>query len=333
MKNKLFPAIFIFSTFICLCSNLSGELKNKEIKERNLQGVKVTKVLEVKIGSGPDNVGAIMPSEANPEGPMSFAIAPDKKIYILDQLNSRIQVFMNGQRIETINIPVKSAGMVDIELLPDGKIVLLDNNLENSLFVLDKQGKIYNSIPLEGEMIETAAMVTEINVLKYEKYAGAWVNLGDRTVRLTDGEGKSIMRVSVPGTLTPDGERLMNASIIGEITAVIRISEKNKLNILKPDLTVNFDKFIIHINGPWNDNSSKFYLNAFLEDTDVNGKTTYSNVLVVFSPELKETGRIELAVQKDEYEIYHPIKISPGGFIYQMLAEGELIVIYKYELL
>ncbi|MEM7818144.1 MAG: hypothetical protein QXP52_01500, partial [Candidatus Aenigmatarchaeota archaeon] len=49
--------------------------------------INAREILNVNQGSGENEIGVITPSEANPEGPMSFAIGRNEEIYILDQLN------------------------------------------------------------------------------------------------------------------------------------------------------------------------------------------------------------------------------------------------------
>lgn len=80
--DKLFIFLFSFNT--------QYEEKTKE-----------REILNVNQGSGEDEIGVITPSEANPEGSMSFAIDKNEEIYILDQLNRRIQVFRE-KKIKTI---------------------------------------------------------------------------------------------------------------------------------------------------------------------------------------------------------------------------------------
>jgi hypothetical protein len=72
----------------------------KDIFQETPTGEAAEKPLGVQVvraacGSGPDDVLNIVPHEAMPEGPMSFALGNNGEIYILDQLNLRIQVFRN----------------------------------------------------------------------------------------------------------------------------------------------------------------------------------------------------------------------------------------------
>lgn len=50
-------------------------------------------VVRARCGSGPEELGITTPQEANPEGPMSFAPGSKGEIYVLAQINLRIQVF------------------------------------------------------------------------------------------------------------------------------------------------------------------------------------------------------------------------------------------------
>lgn len=63
-------------------------------------------------------------------------------------MNKRVQVFKEGKRIKTIPIPLNT--FVDIDVTPDSKIVLLDNLVKKSVYILDSEGKTLNIIPLEG---------------------------------------------------------------------------------------------------------------------------------------------------------------------------------------
>jgi len=53
---------------------------------------------------------------------------------------------------------------------------------------------------------------------------------------------------------------------------------------------------IIHLAGQWDDKNGNIYLGAFIENTYEKGENKYSNVVVVFSPDLSGKRRINLAV-------------------------------------
>ncbi len=127
-------------------------------------------MVRAKFGSGPNDIGIVTPSEANPEGPMSFAPSAKGEIYILDQINSRIQVFKDGKRIKTISIPFRT--FVDVDILPNGKIILLDNLVKKALYFLEPNGKVPHHLPLVGENVPYAPEVIGIYSVHSGKMAG-----------------------------------------------------------------------------------------------------------------------------------------------------------------
>ena len=88
---------------------------------------------------------------------------------------------------------------------------------------------------------------------------------------------------------------------------------------------------IVHLLGVWDDQKSRIFLGAFLENGDEKGKRKYANEVVVLSPELREMGRIKLLVQKVPHEIWRYIRVSPHGHIYQMFVDKQEVVVRKYE--
>lgn len=60
----------------------------------NFIKVKVSEIVRAKFESGPDNIEILTPSEANPEGPMSFALGSGGEIYILgtEEIGSGLQL-------------------------------------------------------------------------------------------------------------------------------------------------------------------------------------------------------------------------------------------------
>lgn len=87
VKILIVLTLFLFCRFSTAQSITSEQKVKKDIK------VISTDIVNVKFGSDPDDIGIITPKEANPEGPMSFALGDKGEIYILDQVNSRIQCF------------------------------------------------------------------------------------------------------------------------------------------------------------------------------------------------------------------------------------------------
>lgn len=314
------------SISICLLLNAaeSSDLKGGLIK------VKEAEILRARCGTGPDEIGVTTPSEANPEGPMSFALGKDEEIYILDQINSRIQVFKGWKRINSIRLK-KDIRFKDIALTPDNKIVLLESFFKEgeektSIHVLDSNGKILNVILLEGRLIPNSGEVKGIGIVTEGRLSGIWVDLGKRSVKVASLNGESVERVGVPGKLSLDGRRIFKAEKIGDATVAFYRSEKDSLSKWDLERTVNFGKALAHLLGIWDDQKGMIYLSAFLTE----GQSKSSNIVVVFSPGGEEFGRLKLLVQKMPHEIWQSIRVSPDGNIFQMGLDEKGVFVRKY---
>ena len=143
-------------------------------------------VLRASYGSGPDDLGHCVPQEASPEGPMSFALGSNDEIYVLDQINSRVQVFKNKTRIRTIAISDnRDSDFKDIALTKDGRIVLLDTLLKKKVYLLDANGTALKELPLAGKYIPDAGKgwdlaVNGIYCREDGIWDGIWVEVGNR---------------------------------------------------------------------------------------------------------------------------------------------------------
>ncbi|MFN3480528.1 MAG: hypothetical protein ACK415_09090, partial [Thermodesulfovibrionales bacterium] len=304
-------------------------ISNSESSEfkKNLIKVKESKILKARIGSDPDAIGVITLPEANPEGPMSFALSKNEEIYILDQINRRIQVFKQGKRIKTIPIPEET--FIDIELLPGGKIVLLDSTVKKSVYIIDFRGKIINIIPLKGRLIPDVSLVAGIQVIEKGQWAGIWVNIDGRSVMIADHNGTEVERISVPGIFYQDGTGIFDVEKIGGATVTLKIYEKGSLSRFNSsDLFLNVE--IIHIIGIGTDTNGKIYLGLFTDESE-NKTEKLSNYIVIINSGLQEIGRFKLDLQKTSHEIWRPIRISADGYVYQLVVNKHSVYIKKFE--
>jgi hypothetical protein len=287
-------------------------------------------VVRANFGSGPDDLGNYVPEEASPEGPMSFALGSNDEIYILDQLNSRIQVFRSKTRIKTIPIPDNSdSAFIDIALTKDGKIVLLDGEMKKKVFLLDAEGTALKDLPLAGKYIpdDGKGQLPVYGVFCREDgiWDGIWVDIGNRSVRIADLTGTpDPNRESVMGTFTYDGKRLMKVESIGEATAVVHLSKENNPAQWN-DFFVHFDMSIDGLDGPYDDKAGNIYLGASLEH-----EGTFANVMVILDPAGKEKKRIHMFVPYRAEQIWRELRVSPDGRIFQLALDEQGAAVRRY---
>ncbi len=303
---------------------------------------KITKVqavdlIRVRPGSGSDNIGIKTPAEGNPEGPMSFTLGEKEEIYILDQVNNRVQVFKEGKRIRTIPIPssgydekegVSGPCFIDLDLFSDGKLALLDVCCQRAVYIMDSNGKVLKKIILEKLPKGECSEFTRIFIIPSTPRAGVWITDGGRSIRVAflDGTPDSA-RVSVPGILSFEGKRLLRASKLGDATVLYARSEKEKFSLWDSG-SIFFNMFVDHILGIWEDRYERIYLGVALVEN-----SKYLKHMVVVDPAKNlEMGRVKLFVQELPHEIWCPLRVSGEGNICQMALDRRGIFIRKYSL-
>jgi len=297
-------------------------LSRGDIKDFN---IKAKEVLRVKIGAGPDDLGVITPSEANPEGPMSFAVSPAGEIYVLDQTNARIQVFANKRRIKTIAIPGKTFS--DLELLPNRLIALLDNVARKEVVILDDKGKELKSISLRQKEIADPGAVVGIYYRGKGNWPGLWAQMDNDSILIADSTGKAASPItSLPGLIGYGGNHLLKVEIEEDELVIISRSDESLKNW--SDYKVVFKLSLGQIYGLWEDNEGRIYLavNLFNENKE-------ANQVVVLDSSGKEIGRLALFVSSSPNEIYFPVRVTSSGLVYQLAIEEKEVVIRKYRLL
>lgn len=297
---------------------------NRDSIAQEIKNLKVTKseVLKTKAGAGIDEIGVYYPPEAAPEYPESFALSRDEEVYILDTANKRIQVFKKGKRIKTIKTP--SEGFFeDIALTPDGKIVLLDNSVKESVYIIDSNGKILSIIPLVGELISYAPETTEVKVIESGKWAGIWVEIELNSVKIANLNGSKTSRVAVPGKIFNDGTRVYETKIIGDATFMLYLYEKESLSKFD-ELSIFLNEYICGIAPIGTDEKGRIYLHVIL-----GGENCSFNYVLIVNSDLEIAGKFKILPSS----VQHPLRVTKDGKVYQLYLDEKRkrVHILKYE--
>jgi len=166
------------------------------------------RVWELSWGSGVGRVGRLMPKMGAPEGPMSFDVDAAGRLYLLDQVNDRIEVFgSDGVLQKVIGIP--DGAVQDLALLSGkpGRLALLDRLVSRRVFVVDGTGRVVGKTDLQGPGIPEPGGVTAL----FARDDGLWVEVEHRRlVCVADRSGwPDRKRPEVLGR--PDGARVLRA--------------------------------------------------------------------------------------------------------------------------
>ncbi|NOZ86169.1 MAG: hypothetical protein GXP49_07865 [Deltaproteobacteria bacterium] len=283
-------------------------------------------------GSGPEDVGHKLPENGAPEGPMSFFVAPDGGIFILDQVNKRMIHVKDHKADKTISIG--SDTFQDIAVTSSGDIALLDRLAGKKVDVLEPDGNLVSSLPIEGKGVPEGGGVTGLFV----KDNGIWVeDEHARLVRIADAHGvPDPNRPSILGRPSLDGSMNILARIEHPRGVVLQIRSTDNPGE-ESVASVTFASRISFLVELATDRIPRIFLAARLMDIDdappyrVRG---VHNVVVVLDRTGKEITRLSLpAPGRDvDEEQFKSIRIGPDGSIYQLLFSSNGIVLTRWEI-
>ncbi|MBN1461306.1 MAG: hypothetical protein JXA57_17395 [Armatimonadetes bacterium] len=107
-------------------------------------------------GAEPGEFG-LRDSEEGIEGPLTFALRSNMEIYVLDQLNERVQVFFNGEVKDTF--AVSGAGLIGLAVTADGYTVLNNFNEDRTALVYGPDGTFVEKLALPEDILVTRLLV------------------------------------------------------------------------------------------------------------------------------------------------------------------------------
>ncbi len=170
-----------------------------------------TLVISSPWGSQLGQLGRDVPSEGNPEAPMSFAVDGKGRVLVLDQVNSRVVRYGPDGKPEAA-VPTELRTAQDIALADDGTMAVMDRYTEKSVELYDASGRPIGGLPLVGEGVEQPGDLTGLFVdgkdVYVERQHGPLVRIGD-----TAGNAAQ-PRSEIPGRPSRDGLSFLNAGII-----------------------------------------------------------------------------------------------------------------------
>jgi hypothetical protein len=269
-------------------------------------------------GSGPGEIGRTRPSEGAPEGPMSFAMDARGRIHVLDQVNSRIQIFEKGK--EPRAVPLPSDTYQDIEIDSRGNTVVLDRLVTGTIAFIDDAGTISHSVPIVGPGVPEGGGVTAL----LARADGVWVEVEHTTsVRVADASGAPDReRPIVQGRPSADGSARLSASLAGPSGASVGVA--SVAGTADPvQASVAFPMPVVGLHALESDQQGRVYLAANLLRE---GPAPAFDILeeremvVVLSRAGLEIGRFDIAPPQGPEEQLRPIRVAADGSIYQLVC-------------
>ena len=286
-------------------------------------------VFKTPWGSETTELNHIIPEEANPEAPMSFVVDESGTIFVLDQVNKRIQVFENnGKHVKAI--PLSSYAYSDIDMGISGNLFVLDTWKDKAVLLIDQEGNLLQKSELVGERISEVGGVWQI----YSRSDGLWVVYENSMVRICDQIGETDNeRPATKGILCRDGKHIIDAEKIGDITVAMARSLLGKSGI--DNFTVYFDIPVLFVTFVDMDSNGDMYLGVQLLDESGEQGPPYSleeahEIVVILDKNGKEKNRIYMPVSTEAEEVRRSHRVTPDGIIYQLVIEEEGATMWKY---
>ena len=284
-------------------------------------------VFSSPFGSGEGQVAANFPEEAESSCPNSFVVDEKSgKIYILDQLNDRIQLFKDNTFIKTIPTP-KSYYLSDLALAPDGNLVVFDRKQQGKVYFLKDNGEVIREVETAGDFIESGELVEGI----YSREDGIWLSvIGDEEydfqVHVTHTDGQKLSkRKKVDGILSPNGNTLLKA-IIGFHGNSIKVTASSINSKKKWTQTVSCVDECLYVDLTMDNNE-----NTYIALNIISGEQRGQQKMVILDSTGKEKRKINLHMQSGPTYPFKCIRVTPLGKIYQFEITEETATIRKYK--
>lgn len=221
--------------------------------------------------------------------------------------------FSDGKRVRTIPIPGQTFS--DLELMPDGRLALMHNLVRKEIVLVNQKGQVQWTIPLARADVPDPAAISGIYYRAEGSWPGLWAELENAFILLAGPDGRAGEETRfMPGLLTRNGRRLLKAEIVGEKRLLVRRSDEDLRTWAGHEIVFDLPLGIVY--GLWEDADGNLYLAANIFD-----EKNEANEAVVLGPDGKERGRITMALSSGSHEVLKPVRVAPGGFVYQLVIQ------------
>lgn len=290
-----------------------------------------TVVLRAPWGGAPGAFGHHRPAEGEPEGPAALAVDERGRLYVLDQVNARVQVFEAGRATRVTPLPRDT--YADIVLDRRGGFVLLDRIVAGTVTWVSPHGRIVTEVPIAGPGIAEPGGATA--VFAYDD--GVWIEYEHRElVRVADAAGRpDELRPRLMGRLSTDGGRILRAALDGPGSVRLWSSA-----VARPDQAL--ERFARVDTG-----AAEARLLEL--ETDARGRTVVVALaiderpvppfdvfaaairVIVLAPDGREEARFHLRVPESAEAQFRPIRLGADGALYQLACSDEGVEVRRVE--
>ena len=281
-------------------------------------------------GSAPGQLGHKLDPEGAPEGPMSLASGRAGDLWVVDQVNGRIQHFdAHGKALEEIHV---STTTQDLVIGPNGNLYALDRLGRSDVTVFDRGGPLIDSDAVVGGTIGEGGAVTGI----FADADGVYLEREHgETVRIAGADGRfDAERKVAPGRPSRDGSAFVKAARAGRRSPLVTVS------VFGRDATPRWQRTLLF---------ARTVMNLVLLDTDLGGHLFVAalvadeataapfaleglaiEVLRVGLADGADGGALILRAPQGPEESFRELAITDDGEVLQMLPQPDGMRIESY---
>jgi hypothetical protein len=266
--------------------------------------------------------------EGDSEAPNSLLVTEaDKRVYVLDQVNRRIQVFRAGKYERAIPLPDQTT-IDDMGLLPNGQLALV-TQYKSKFFVIDQRGAVLQQVPFASVEVPSPSLLW-----LQGKVDGLYRDTGSELTLQFDREGKVVSSGATVHALatSPDGawwvklaahepERLAftyggrDAAVGRPFELLVdKPSSPDTLGALAIDLDAQGNVYVL-IEAIWGKAPRPLKRRTYLS---------------VWSPELVELRRLSLPGIDPDHQPHRYGFLTPEGFFYYLDISKKRICVRRY---
>jgi hypothetical protein len=289
-----------------------------------------TRALQLSWGAAPGKVGHVDAREANFEGPKAFAVDERGAVYLLDQVNARIQVFEKGAFSRAVLLPGNTYD--DLVLDVDGGLVLMDRLKHDTLDFLDPYGRLQRQVTLPGGLLLEGGHATAL----HRRDDGFWAEVGGRfLIQLADAQGRPVAkRPTVAGLPAHEAGRALRVRLAGSHAIELLQGSPDGKRRLAPFATHRFAMPVHLVEGVELLPDGRLVVAAHLVEEGPGPEFEVARqavvLLVLDSATGRELARAEVPATSAPEEAFRRLRTGADGAVYYMTGHEAGVTLWRW---
>lgn len=249
---------------------------------------------------------------------MSFTVDDRGRAWVLDQVNSRVQVFDSGKPPKVIALP--SDTFQDVALTKNDGVVVLDRLATGSVAFVDASAKVTHEIALTGRGVSDPGDVTAL----FSREDGIWVEVGHQNlVHIADVDQNPLEERDIVQGRFGSAGAVLRASRSGDRAAFVAARTPAGVTPLGK---VEFALPVLELTALETDARGRIFLGASLAEESASPPFDVldsTEVVVLLSSSGAELGRVSLPPSVGPEESFRRIRLGDDGALYHLAFDEQ----------